>query len=292
MVFGKTVRRSLAALAVVAALVSLGACGSANAAQDTDSGGGEKVRTIVAATGASPAPYVFRGDDRQLTGQNKELTEAIFKKLPQYRLKWEITENVFPGLDSGRYQIGVNSYAKNPERAEKYLFSDPLYTVRYVVEVPKGSPITADSVNTLGDLKGKTVLLDPGTAVATAVENWNRKHPDQALIPKYTGTGSDISSKFRQVEAGQADLAIDNLALFNYYTTKQKFNLTAIKGGSEFDKAIGSDAYCYLLFPKGEDQLVKDVNKAFQELVKDGTSKQLNEKWFGEDLTVTGNKEA
>lgn len=285
----KLVKKLIALAAVAAMALPLAACGNTSAAQGSTTANGDSgnVRTITAVTGASPAPYIFREGD-QITGQNYELVQAIFKKLPQYNLKWQTADftALFPGLDSGRYQIGVNSFAKNAEREQKYLFSDPIYSEEYVVEVPKDSDIKADEIKTLGDLAGKTALLDPGTAMATAVENWNKKNPDKKIVTKYTGTGSDISSKFRQVEGGQADFTIDDLPLFTYYTKKQKFNLKAIKGGAEFNAAMGRDSYCYLIFPKGEEQLVKDVNKALAEVIADGTSKQLNEKWFGADLSA------
>ena len=69
-----------------------------------------EVRTIYAVTGASPRPFTYYGDDNELTGQNIELVTAIFDKLPQYELVWEVTDfpSIFAGLDSDKYQLGVN----------------------------------------------------------------------------------------------------------------------------------------------------------------------------------------
>ena len=43
-----------------------------------------EVRKIYAVTGASPRPFIYYGDDTQLTGQNYELVTAIFDKLTNW----------------------------------------------------------------------------------------------------------------------------------------------------------------------------------------------------------------
>lgn len=39
-----------------------------------------------------------------------------------------------------------------------------------------------------------------------------------------------------------------------------------------------------LMFRKGSDTLVNEVNKALTEMVEDGTYLKISEKWFGEDV--------
>lgn len=89
---------------------------------------GTKQTVVTVATSGSPKPFTYVDGKDQLTEQNIELLKAVFKKLPQYKLKLEKTEfdSIFSGLNSGRYQMGVNNIAKNPERQKNYLFSDPI----------------------------------------------------------------------------------------------------------------------------------------------------------------------
>lgn len=284
-------RRLIAGVALaLTAVLALSGCGSGSAEKTASAAesNNSQVRTIHAVTGGGPAPYVFR-DGNKLTGQNVELVEAIFKKLPQYKLQWDIVDfsAIFSGLDSGRYQIGVNNFAWNKERAAKYLYSDPIYEIPYVIEVPKGSKITATEIDSFGDLAGKTALLDPGTAATTAVQNWNEAHPDQKINEQYTGTGSDLTSKLRTLASGKVDFAIDDAPVLSYYSKKAGLDIRSITiGGDAATSITGTDPNHYLIFPKGEEQLAKDINKAFAEVVKDGDSASINQKWLGKDFTA------
>ncbi|MBW3095192.1 transporter substrate-binding domain-containing protein [Bifidobacterium sp. 64T4] len=285
----RIVKKFTSAIAVFAiSTIVLSGCGAGNGSSNTSKEAtADNPRIINAATGGSPAPFILKTTDGGLEGQNYDLLNAIFDKLPQYKLKWNTVEfsAIFTGLDAGRYQIGVNNIAKNKEREAKYLYSDPIYVDRYAIEVANDSDLVNKKITSLGDLAGYTALLDSGTNTALAVENWNKANPDKQIKTKYVGTGSDLTSKLRNVENGQADFAIDDVPIFNYYKKKVGLQLTGIDAGDEFTKSLGNDAYCYVIFPKGEEQLAKDVNKALKELFKDGTSTKLNNKWFGTDLT-------
>lgn len=290
MTFNAFRTKAAAAVAIIlTAALGLSGCGPASAQGDEGSSGGDSsVRTIKAITGGSPAPYIFRNKDGQLDGENYQLVKKIFEKLPQYKIEYDIADfsAIFGGLDSGRYQIAVNNLSKNPEREKKYIFSDPIYQVRYYLEVPNDSTIGKTPITSWADLAGKTALLDPGVQATNVIEQWNKAHPDKAIKTKYVGTGSDITSKLRAVEGGQADFAIDDIPVFNYYKKAVNLSLKGVEVGDEINKEIGDSGKAYLVFPKEETKLRDDVNKALKELVDDGTSTDLNNEWFGEDLTV------
>ena len=127
-----------------------------------------EVTTIYAATGGSPKPFTFVDDSNELTGHNIELIKAVFDKLPQYKLEIEVTDfpSIFAGLDSDRYQIGVNNFAMNEERKEKYLFSDPIFANQYVAIFAKDSD-KAESVETWDDLAGLKTISQAGINITT-----------------------------------------------------------------------------------------------------------------------------
>jgi len=39
-----------------------------------------------------------------------------------------------------------------------------------------------------------------------------------------------------------------------------------------------------LMFRKGSETLINEVNKALKEMIEDGTYLEISEKWFGEDV--------
>ena len=105
-----------------------------------------EVKTIKAATGGGPKPYVYVGDDNQPTGYDIEVLKAVFDLIPEYDLEIEVTDfpSVFAGLNAGSYQIGVNNFSYNEERASSYLYSLPYDKVSYVFVYGKDqTPITS-----------------------------------------------------------------------------------------------------------------------------------------------------
>lgn len=243
---------------------------------------GEKT-TVIAVTSATPRPFTYYDEDNNLTGHNIELTEAIFAKLPQYELKWEITDftSMFPGLDSGRYQLGVNNFAMNDERKEKYLFSDPMFVDEGVVVANKDVKLPDKDVLSYSDLAGLNYIGAVGTNFSTFVENYNANNPDNQIIMNYSD--DDMAVKLQDIASGKYDISsLDAPMWYGYY--QPEFNLDLqVKGIEGLTK---DDArYSYFILPKGQEQLAADLNKALYEVIEEGTSKEICEKYFGKDYS-------
>lgn len=284
----KNVLRS--AIAVIAAgTLLLGAgCGSASAAGTASSETG--TTTVVAVTGGTPAPFVLKSASGEVDGQNVELTKAIFAKLPQYKLAWKTAEfsSIFSGLDAGRYQIAVNNFTKTKEREAKYLFSDALYSNRYVAVIRKDD--TTTKVSSLADLAGKKVIVcSSGCNIALALQRYNKANPSKASKLVYSSTEGVDS--IRQVENGVADVYLLDQPSYGYLKKKVGFDAKKILLGDDAQNALDPESYSYLVFPKGQEKLRNDVNKALKEVIKDGTSKKIDLKWFGSDQTPTDDAE-
>lgn len=128
--------------------------------------------------------------------------------------------------------------------------------------------------------------------VVDSIESYDRNIPRtvNAAVGERTQRAerSRIRHAEQSVETQSCGQGLDDAPIFNYYT--KHFKIDGLKGlslESAASDAVLGEPYSYLLFPKDEQQLVDDVNKAFKQVIKDGDSKQINEKWFGEDLTPT-----
>ena len=51
------------------------------------------------------------------------------------------------------------------------------------------------------------------------------------------------------------------------------------------DEDFGTEEYAVGM-RKDDTKLLKEFNKAYNEVVEDGTASKISEKWFGEDLIV------
>ena len=186
-----------------------------------------EVRKIYAVTGASPRPFTYYGDDDQVIGQNIELVEAVFEKLPQYELVWEVTDfpSIFAGLDSDKYQLGVNNFAKNPEREEKYYFTDPIFSNAYIVVANKDVELP-DSLS-VEDLGGLKFVGQAAVNVTTLIENYNDTDPEKTVEINYTE--EDLNIQLNDIQSGKYDFTIiDKPMYFGYYQPEFGYDLHAI----------------------------------------------------------------
>ncbi|MBO5153382.1 MAG: transporter substrate-binding domain-containing protein [Eubacterium sp.] len=288
----KTVNKLVAAVAVVTLTVSgLTGCGGADKAQadaaqntdDTAQEAGSDVTVIHAVTGADPRPFAYYADDSNtdLAGHNIELVEAIFDKLPQYQLEWEVTDfpSIFAGLDSDKYQLGVNNFGMNDERKEKYLFTYPIFSNELIVIANKD--IDLGEVTDYSDLAGYTFIGQAAVNQTTMVENYNEENPDAQITIQYTE--EDLNMQLQDVESGKVDFTTMDAPMFYGYYNKEfgyDVNTSVLKGYSTAD-----GLFSYLLVSKGNEQLVEDINAALKEVIADGTSKKICETYFEGDYS-------
>lgn len=280
-------RRLIAGVALaLTAVLALSGCGSGSAEKTASAAesNNSQVRTIHVVTSGSPAPYVLKDAQGNLDGQNIALLKEIFKRLPQYKVEYSITEfkSLFLGLDSGRYQIVANNFAKTPERQKKYLYSTPIYENRYVVVVSPNSGIK--KIESFDDLAGKTTVSEgAGNNIQIAQEEYNKNNPDKKINIKYASLS--LADELRQVEDGKFDFVIVDQPIYGYYKKTAGLKAKALTTSEEFERQLHDQSYSYFGFAQGEEQLRDDVNEALQEIISDGTSKKIDEQWFGLDLT-------
>lgn len=242
-----------------------------------------EVRKIYAVTGASPRPFTYYGDDDQVIGQNIELVEAVFEKLPQYELVWEVTDfpSIFAGLDSDKYQLGVNNFAKNPEREEKYYFTDPIFSNAYIVVANKDVELP-DSLS-VEDLGGLKFVGQAAVNVTTLIENYNDTDPEKPVEINYTE--EDLNIQLNDIQSGKYDFTIiDKPMYFGYYQPEFGYDLHAIALAG-YGVGEGMDSYLIVSRTEENKQLVEDINKALREVIEEGKSQEINLKYFGDDYS-------
>lgn len=271
------------ALATTFVIGSFAGCGSAKTDAAAPQSNDASVRKIYAVTGASPRPFTYYGDDDQVTGQNIELVEAIFAKLPQYELVWEVTDfpSIFAGLDADKYQIGVNNFAKNPEREEKYIFTDAIFSNAYIVVTNKN--VDLPEKLEVGDLAGLKFIGQAAVNVTTLVENYNEENPDAPVEINYTE--EDLNIQLQDIDSGKYDFTIiDKPMYFGYYQPEFGYDL-GTHDLAGYGVGEGMDSFLIVSKTAENEQLVQDINKALKEVIEEGTSKELNIKYFGDDYS-------
>lgn len=232
----------------------------------------EEVTVIKAVTGGSPRPYVYVDEDGTPTGYDIEVLKAIFERLPQYELQIDVAsfEAVFAGLTSGQYQIGVNNFSYNDQRAQSYLYSYPYDQISYVFVYPEdGTPVTS-----FEEAAGKTIEGGTGVSISNAIEAWNEENPDQAINLKYSE--ADTVVELQHVLDGVNDFGIIDTAM--YYAYLEEFSLDGLAASplSDEDTArIASSFYAYYLLPLDQPGLRDELDSVLKDLQEEGVLTEL-----------------
>jgi cystine transport system substrate-binding protein len=219
------------------------------------------------ATEGTYAPFTFHDPDTdELTGYDVEVARAVGEQLGMEVEFSETTfDSIFAGLEADRYDVIANQVTINPDRQEKYLFSDP-YTVSTGVVITRSDD---DSVNSLADISGKTSaqsLTSSFNDVATQAG---------AQVQAVEGFTQAITL----LEQGRVDVTVnDSLAFLEYQKTTGD---DGVKIAAEIDQPSEQA----LVFRQDSADLQERVNGALEALREDGTLAQISEKYFGEDVS-------
>jgi ABC-type amino acid transport/signal transduction systems, periplasmic component/domain len=267
----------LAACAVT--MGALAACSNSSVQKSSGEPAKEKQK-IVAATSASPAPFISIDSNSKVIGYDTEVLEEIFRRLPQYELEIQKTEfaSIFAGLDSGRFQVGFNHLGFNADRAKKYIFTDEMNFAKRAILVRDDNT----DIKSIKDLGGHSTEENASSFNAGWYKKYNESHRDSQVAVQYVdgdNTVQDVSDGkidfdfFTKISLEQQikDRGLKNLKLIDI--PKEEFS----EGGATF-----------FVVPKGQEQLAKEMDEAFEAALADGTILKISKKYFnGDDYTPT-----
>ena len=273
-------KRAITIAAVVMAAILINACGSGgkesvNAPGD---GTGEVTKLTYACPGKS-ARYNFVNEEGELDGYEIAIMKEVDQRLSDVTIDLIYTGEfsaLFPGLESGQYDIIGGGISWKQERADSYLYSEvPYFHSPTVLGVRQEE----DNIKTIEDLAGKNIADIAGTAQAMWLEAYNEEHPDQKINIDYVDASS--IEIMNMVATGRYDACIHAAA--DFAIAKQELGvdlkLLDIENADEIQKPDS-----FYLYAKDNTELQKKIDAVLKEIRDDGTMSQLCEKYFGMDL--------
>lgn len=269
-------------LKVIFAALSLIAAGTLVACLSGSKDSSDKATSVVIATDGATKPFTYSDSQGKLTGYDIEVARAVFKKLPQYKVKFQVTDfsGIAPGIDSGRYQMGANDFGWEKSRAEKYYFSSPLSKSNNAVLVKSGT------YKTLADLAGKSTIGNPASNYTKSIQDWNKANPDKEIKISYSADSTSINTRFTQVESGKIDFMLYDKISLESAVKEQGFDNLKIEDISMDTGDAEHDGYEYFLFGKDSQgkKLQKDVNGVLAKMQADGSLAKISKKYLGGDF--------
>ena len=262
------------ALAACASNASTDTTAPANSAAETEAPAEEAADSTAAsgkltmATEATFPPYEYYDGDA-IVGIDVEVAQAIAAKLG---MELEVTDiafdSIIPGIQTGKYDMGMAGMTVTDERKEQVNFSDSYATGVQVVIVKDDSAIT--SVDDLFADGADTVV---GTQAGTTGFIYATSDIEDAGL----GTVKSFGKTTDAVEAlknGQVDCVIlDN--------EPAKALVAANEGLHILDTEYAVEDYAIAIAKENTDLLDK-VNAALAELKDDGTLQSIVDKYIGE----------
>ncbi|MFD1706175.1 transporter substrate-binding domain-containing protein [Siminovitchia sediminis] len=214
-------------------------------------------------------PFNFEDIDGNLTGFEVELGEAIAKEmgLEPNPVATQDFGALIEEVNSGRLDAIMGSMTITEERSEAIDFSDPYYRGGGVVYVHKDN----NDIKSTDDLEGKTI----GVIASSTHEQSALEFITEDTLATYS---SDVVAlQDLAAGTGRLDAAIVDKFVGHMQIEEEDMPIKPISERLN-DEEIGAG------FKKGNEELVKEFNRALQAVIDNGTYDEISNKWFGENI--------
>lgn len=238
-------------------LLAMAACGEQPQTPDDT----QEPAVLHMATEGTFPPYEYY-DNGQLVGIDIEVAGAIAEKLG---MKLETTDiafdSIIPGVQAGKYDIGMAGVTVNEERLQQVNFSDSYATGVQVVIVKEGG-----KVQSLDDMADAIIGTQSGTTgFIYASSNFGDDH-----VKSFTKTTDAVEA----LKNGQVDcVLLDNAP------AEALVDANPDAGLSILETAYTVEDYAIAINKENTDLQAK-INAALAELVADGTLQSIIDKYI------------
>ncbi|HBN83143.1 MAG TPA: ABC transporter substrate-binding protein [Clostridiales bacterium] len=254
-------KRILTSVLVIALLITvMAACSS------------DKGETFTVGFDQNFPPMGFVDDKGEFTGFDLELAAEVAKRMKMelvlQPIAWDAKDME---LDSGNIDCVWNGFTMN-NREDLYTWSDAYMKNSQVFVVKKDS-----GIKTFADLAGKVVTVQVDSSAEGVLAE------EEALVKsfkEYIKT-ADYNTAFMDLESGAVDAIAMDVIVANYQIEGRQADFIVLEQNlAEEEYGVG--------FLKGNTEMRDKVQKALEDMAKDGTMAEISEKWFGEDVTIIG----
>lgn len=229
-------------------------------------------KVIVAGVDDEFPPMAFHDKNGALVGFDVDLAkeaakrlgvELKFKSIDWNQKEFEIT--------SGNIDMIWNGCDILDEYKEYMIFSKPYMDNRQILMVRYGND---KNIHTEGDLTDKLV----GTQAGSNSEDYVNITPALKNSFKNFKVYRNVRDALKALSSGEVDvLIIDEIAArYEVINNPKEFETIEATIGPVTEFGIG--------FRKDDTALRDKVQKVFDSMIKDGTTKKISEKWFNADI--------
>ncbi|WP_078380063.1 transporter substrate-binding domain-containing protein [Sutcliffiella halmapala] len=214
-----------------------------------------------------PVTY-FDENTQELTGFDVEVAKELGKRLGlEVGFKTMEFDGLLPALRNGQIDVAANDFTITEERLEKFDFTIP-------IKHSFGSALVRESdssgIDTVEDLQGKKV----GGSATSNYSDFARSQGAEVVV--YTGSDTVLP----EIINGRVDATLnDYLVLIQ---TLKQFNKPGLKLAEnvKFEPNVGA-----IVMQKDSTELKNQLDKVLQEMIDDGSIKEIALEFFGADVS-------
>lgn len=249
----KTVKILSVVLALILVIGCFAACGKKEEKKT------EEKKTLVMATNAEFPPYEYHEGDA-VVGIDAEIAKLIADNLGmELKIEDVAFDSIIPGVQAGKYDMGMAGMTVNEERLQSVNFSDSYATGVQVVIVKEGG-----SIASLDDIAGKKI----GVQTSTTGDIYASGDFGDENVVKFDSGAAAVEA----LKSGKVDcVIIDNEPAKSYVAANEGLKIL------ETEYAVEDYAIC---FAKDNTELQEKVNAALKELIADGSVQKIIDKYI------------
>lgn len=231
-------------------------------------------RLIRFGSDAAYPPFEWTEPSGEITGFDIDIAKAMCAKL---EAKCTFTNQgwngIIPALRAKKYDVIASSMSVTPERERAVAFTNKVWSTPNVMIGKKESDITPTAEGT----KGKDVGVQQGTIQ----DRYAAKYFKDAKLKRYQ-TYEDATN---DLKAGRVQAVFGDAGVSEFFL-KHNADSGLVQLGdivpTKSDPEIFGPGTAFAV-RKDDKQLLADLNKALDEIIKDGTYKKINDKYFSFD---------
>ncbi len=186
-------------------------------------------------------------------------------------------ENLFLGLDSGKYQVGISNIGVSELRKEKYDFATyRLGLHAFEAKLGSGLKITGPA-----DISGKNVAVGSGTLQEAILVDWNKQNVAAGRKPANLKYYQQAADTYLALQSGRIDVYLGPNPNASYHVaTQHKTEIVGTVSSSYPVQGLVG------ITTKKDNGLVKPLADALNAAIADGSYAKVLAKWGLQDEAV------
>ena len=237
--------------------------------------GGRNIEKIIIGIDDEFPPICFHDERNKLVGFDIDLAKETARRMGvEIEFKPIDWDNKREEITSGHVDIIWNGLDITAERKEYMIFTKPYMDDRQILLVKKDS---TQNIYTEDDLEGKIVGVQAGSTSEDYLQQDVKLKNSLSDYKAY----KKFNDMLEALERDEINVLLCDELIARYETKKHPNHFELIDARIDFvvEMAVG--------FRKDDTELRDRVQEIFDEMVKDGTAKEISEKWFQADLIKT-----